>query len=458
MAINDSISGKNIEKPRILLVGLNEFNRGLLGELAEKYSLQNFQKLLQLQETKTITDDTYESDFLEPWVQWVSVQTGTPSTIHKIKHLGDIPEVGVPQIWEELSERGITSGVWGAMNANRRGATNCLFFLPDPWTFSEDGYPTELNKLLELPRYLAKNYLNLSKNIVTMKAIKLLGVFSSSKAGLRFLNEIPKFIKNLFMGGAEHFVFISFAEYMLTSLFIEYRKRYTPDFSFIFLNGIAHMQHHHWHGTLEENKRLKIGMNYVDSALGLLFDSIEEDDLFICTNALSQKNTSNEKPWILYRQKDQSKFLESIGLKILKVEPHMTHDAHIFFNTVQERKEGEEILRSACISGRKLFLVEDYQTDPKRLFYRINFTDEVDEDVVFTANNIEYRFFDYFDEIVTRTGKHIPNGTIFSNVPCFPDQIYNHQITSLILKLFESQKGKTTIKPQQLKHEAQIQS
>jgi hypothetical protein len=155
----------------MLLVELNEFNKDLLKSAAESLKLKNIQKILALTEFHTITDDTYDSGYLEPWVQWVSVHTGTPSAKHQIKHLGDVPNVTEPQIWERLSEKGVTCGVWGAMNASRNAARNCLFFLPDPWTFTELGYPEPLNQLLDLPRYISKNYLNTRVSILFLSAL-----------------------------------------------------------------------------------------------------------------------------------------------------------------------------------------------------------------------------------------------------------------------------------------------
>jgi hypothetical protein len=126
---------------KVLFLELNEFNQDLLIKSAHDLSLKNLEKLVSLHKMSTLTEDTYESDFLEPWVQWVTVHTGIPSTHHQIKHLGDVPHLGTEQIWEALSKKGMSSGIWGAMNASRGAAENCLFFVPDPWTVSEKGYP-----------------------------------------------------------------------------------------------------------------------------------------------------------------------------------------------------------------------------------------------------------------------------------------------------------------------------
>jgi len=146
---------------RLMLIELNEFSVDLLRRGVEELDLRNLRRLLAMDASRTTTQDQVEHRGLDPWVQWVSVHTGVPSSTHGILHLGDTPgNLGFHQVWERLSELGVSSGLWGAMNANRPGASECRFFLPDPWTFSERAYPEELNGLLELPRYYSTNYLD----------------------------------------------------------------------------------------------------------------------------------------------------------------------------------------------------------------------------------------------------------------------------------------------------------
>jgi hypothetical protein len=421
-------------KQKTLFLELNEFNASLLQTAAEKLDLPHLKRLCSLAQTSIWTEDTYESDFLEPWVQWVSVHTGVPSSVHKIKHLGDVPRLESKQIWELLSERGITSGVWGAMNASRRNANLCRFFLPDPWTASEDAFPDELNSLLDPVRYLSKNYLNRSSWTLLKKVGKLLKLLFAKGLGPTLLKETIKLPFRLFRYRFKHFVFISLADYLYTCLFLIYRKQENPDFSLLFLNSIAHLQHHHWHGQeLTQNEPLTYGFKVLDKILKLLFDSLGENETFVVANALSQKNTNDEKPWILYRQMDQTSFLKTVGIRFERVESHMTHDAHIYFATEQDAQQAKKSLEGARIEGQPLFLVESYSEQPNKLFYRICFTDEVVPDVKFTIHGKDYRFFDSFKPIVQRTGKHIPEGTVFCSRSILPKRLRNHELLSTLL-------------------------
>ncbi|MBI5274507.1 MAG: alkaline phosphatase family protein [Chlamydiales bacterium] len=422
---------------KVLLVELNEFNAKLLENGAKHFHLKNIQKMLSLCEYITTTDDTYESDFLEPWVQWVSVHTGKPSAEHGIKHLGDTPHLQTPQLWEYLGQRGITSGIWGAMNASRNACKDTLFFLPDPWTASEIAYPSELNALLDLLRYASKNYLQKSATIFLKKIKLLLSFFSSHHLIKSLLKELPSLMYHAIKYRGKHFVFISFFDYISTLLFLNYYKQYNPDFSLIFLNSLAHLQHHHWtNDNYSDQQPLAYGLKYLDKVFGTIFSALGEKDILIVTNALSQKNTNEEEPWILYRQINQSNFLKTVGITFSKVEELMTHDAHIHFSSEKECLVAKSILEHATIANQKLFLIEQYKEDPKKLFYRICFTDCIPKESTLHINNQQVRFFDLFKPIVQRTGKHIPYGTIYSNERSFPKKMKNHELFQHIARCF----------------------
>ncbi|MBS0623943.1 MAG: hypothetical protein JSS62_04895 [Verrucomicrobia bacterium] len=417
---------------KVLLIELNEFNRELLEQAAYELNLPHIQKILHWYRSDTLTQDTYESDFLEPWVQWVCVHTGLPSSQHHIKHLGDIPNLQTEQLWQHLSKKGFTSGIWGAMNANRADSPLNQFFLPDPWTASEHAYPAELNAILTPLRYFSQNYTNRSWK-ASFQAFKELIRFLK-KHRIPFMQEIPALLKNAIRFKAKAFVFISFIEYLSTLLFLKYRQRYQPDFSLIFLNSLAHLQHHHWKAD-RISEPLAYGFRYLDRMMGHL---LAEEGIILMTNALSQKNTNEEKPWILYRQIDQAHFLKTIGVQCERVEPLMTHDALLFFASAQLCQQAKQTLESANLCGQKLFLVESYPQDPQKLFYRILFTDEVPDHQTFIVQGQHYPFFKLFKPIVRRTGKHIPQGTLYCNIQKIPPVLKNHEIFKEISAFFHN--------------------
>jgi hypothetical protein len=137
----------------MILLEINEFNPQLMDRASDAMQGKNLKRLLSLHHSSTLADETHERFGLDPWVQWVSIHTGVPATKHKVAHLGDVPNLGFPQIWEDLSSLGFRSGVWGAMNASKSNCDKCDFFFPDPWTFSEQAYPGKTIKTCAQKRY-----------------------------------------------------------------------------------------------------------------------------------------------------------------------------------------------------------------------------------------------------------------------------------------------------------------
>ena len=148
-------------KEKIFIIELNEFNISLLKKGVKKLGLENIDKILKFKHSKTFSDDNLEGQGLDPWVQWVSVHTGRPSSIHNVLRIGDVPKLEFPQIWEKIALKGFSTGIWGTMNASINIKKGCRFFLPDPWAFSEIAYPNSLNLFLDLPRYYSKNYIDM---------------------------------------------------------------------------------------------------------------------------------------------------------------------------------------------------------------------------------------------------------------------------------------------------------
>ena len=83
---------------RMLLLELNEFNKDLLISMARKYNLRNIKAILDLNKIQTFSTEFAEHHGLDPWVQWVSIHTGVPKSIHGIKRLGDITNLKHLQI------------------------------------------------------------------------------------------------------------------------------------------------------------------------------------------------------------------------------------------------------------------------------------------------------------------------------------------------------------------------
>ena len=152
-------------------------------------------------------------------------------------------------------------------------------------------------------------------------------------------------------------------------------------------------------------------------------------------NGLSQTNTTAESPWVLHRPKDPATFLSALGVEASRVESLMTHDAHILFPDSSKADSAFEILSAIRINDKKLLYVERNSSDPCRLFYRLDFFDPVNEQTTFQSGDRIVRFQDFFVSIVTRTGKHVPEGELLSNRRLLPQQISNHELYDYLIDI-----------------------
>ena len=424
----------------VIIIELNEFNTQLVKQTLKTHDLPNLKKVFNFKQTSYKTNDRYNSGFLEPWVQWVSVHTGKPASEHKIKHLGDVPDCQYPPFWQTLSDMGVSTGIWGVMNGQRGESPNNHFFFPDPWTFTERAYPEPLNRFLELPRYLSKNYRNLKKGKTLRLGFSLFKGLLQSGCFKAIWQEIKNLRKSLKKHGKHHYLYISSFDYVVSLLFTQWLKKTQPDVGVLFLNSIAHIQHHHWRdGELNATPEILHGLEKIDAILSHLFEHFPEHR-FVVHNGLSQMNTNHEKPWVLYRQKDPMQCLQALGLTPVKVEQHMTHDGHAFFKTEQERDAAFDTLKAIRINHQPLFLVEKNQEDSTKLFYQLAFTDALEKGASFESQDTTHAFFDLFDSIVTRTGRHIPRGTVFSDHIRFMDHMFNHEFNQSIYHYFFPEK------------------
>lgn len=425
---------------QLMLIELNEFSVDLFQRGVRELGLPHIARLLEMRQSTTTTDDETEHRGLDPWVQWVSVHTGVPSSEHRIIHLGDAPaKLGFRQLWEVLSARGVSSGVWGAMNATRGKAEQCRFFLPDPWTFMEEAYPQRLNDLLALPRYYSKNYLDVSKWQFLRKTLQLAKFVLGSSALGTLVKLSPFLLRGLRRTGLTNAFLFSAFDLFSAALFVEQRRAHRPQLSVIFLNSIAHLQHHRWEKGPAFTDDLAFGLQTIDRVLGMLFADRAPGEALVVMNALTQENIVGEKPRICYRQINPLSFLQSTGLRFESVEQLMTNDAHVFFANPSDRDEAAAALTAVQLAGQAFFHVEPSAEDPRKLFYQIDFWDEIEAGRSVQVNGRTIDFDRNFEAIVARTGAHVNWGNVFFDGLALPPNLYNHEVGQRIAAWMDPQ-------------------
>ncbi len=78
---------------------LNEIDFNFVKKKSKKYGY-SFNLLKNTKKINTYSDDKLEGINLDPWVQWVSINTGAKSKSHKIYSLGQKLDKKYKQIWD----------------------------------------------------------------------------------------------------------------------------------------------------------------------------------------------------------------------------------------------------------------------------------------------------------------------------------------------------------------------
>jgi hypothetical protein len=421
----------------MLLLEINEFNPELMAKAAKELNADNLRWLLALQRSETTTDDKAERFGLDPWVQWVSIHTGKTSDQHGVKHLGDVPQLQHEQIWETLSKKGLRCGVWGAMNASRGSAKNCEFFFPDPWTFSEMAYPAELNNLLMFPRYFSKNYGDLDKVVCARELAKLLWFCLNPRIALQLLPLAPRLISSVIKNGLHEYLLFVLFDLVNAKLFVHYYKRTRPDFAILFMNSLAHLQHHKWTSQDYLSEEMRVAFAVFDEVLGTIRNGLAEEESLVVANAFTQFCSYDQNEF-LYRQINPHDFLVVAGITFVRVEQAMTNDGHVFFESAESANQAAKTLEAATVNGKPAFHVELDHRTPTKIFFQVIVWEPLPSDAILEINNKTIKFFEQFEVITQRSGSHLQEGHAFSKNINLPKKLYNHEIHDKIIEYFHA--------------------
>ena len=420
---------------KLTLIELNEFNFDLLKDYALRFNLKNLKSILEARKSKTKSIDKREHFGLDPWVQWVSIHTGVTSDIHRIKSIGEGHNLKFEQIWEVLEKNNISTGIWGVMNGAFGKSKFCKFFIPDPWSYSQSCYPQELNQFLALPRFYSKNYIKPNLKTLGLSFLKTFFFFLKFK-NLKVIREDIFFIFNLiFKNGINNSTIFSIFDLLSTLLFIEYRNNFSPDFTILFLNSVAHHQHHHWD---KSNRKMLTCLKVLDRIIFKLKKEGIFDDTFIIANGLGQEKTL--KDYYIYRQKRPESFFRTLGIEFVSVEQSMTNDGQMFLKNKKSLQIASKIIESLTINNENLFHINikiNEQEEIYTIFYQLDYIDDIKPNTYFYLNNKRFLFYKHFIKIANRTGSHMNVGNLLYENIKIDKSIYNHNLFNYILNFFK---------------------
>ena len=426
-----------------MMIELNEFNADYLLEMSKHLKLSNLQRVFSYHHSTTTTADLVEHQGLDPWVQWVGIHCGAPTSVHGIRRLGNTRVQTLPQIWHVIAAHGYTWGTWGLMNAPFGNPRGCCFFMPDPWSFDEVAWPTNLNHLLALPRYVAKNYLELDLKRAFTAALRT-ALFFAPPGYWPVLRQFGKQCLHAAVGtGINLHTLTTLLDYLGVLCFAHMRSKQRPNLSIIFLNHFAHLQHQFWHVGGALHPEMKLGLVLSDAMLGLLLANKGNNEAVLLMNGLKQRNVAGQGNFV-YRQRNPQGAIEAMGIRRGRVEQCMTHDANILFNDSKDADKAYDILDQCRLSdGHKVFYVE--RQAPLRVFYQLLVEHRVAPGITIAAGNCSQPFDAIFQLVCERTGAHVPEGDIYANGIDLPATIQNHKVFGFVSDYFTNSCTDTTI-------------
>lgn len=403
---------------KFIFVQLNEINfelvnKYLLNSVDSKY--KNLRKLIKdYKHVETFGESRYEN--LEPWIQWVSVNTGKEFKDHQIFRLGDITKnKDLDQIFEKIEKNGYKVGAISPMNANNKLDTP-YYFIPDPWTdTSSDGskFSIKFTKMLrQSVNDNAKGKLTITSILILLESF--LRTFNMKRTF--FL--IRLIIKSIKRPWNKSLVL----DYLIHLIHLKFFNKKQPDFSLVFFNAGAHIQHHYLFNSKYIDSLHKNPSWYVDSKVDPIADMLEvydkilEDYLLIAggdaqlmiATGLQQAQYDFVKYY--YRLNNHKSFLKKIGISFEKVLPRMTRDFEIIFQNKTDLDRALEILKNINSIKDNLIIFNEIEIRKNSLFVTLTYPHEIKMgDMI----SIDGKLMNFFDEVVfvaIKNGMHDRKG------------------------------------------------
>jgi hypothetical protein len=401
----------------MILLALNELNLDYIRGYIDQGRLTFFAKLLEQGIVTTESEAKYE--LLEPWIQWATVQTGKTYDEHQVFRLGDmVNRPDLNQIFENLEKSGLTVGAISPFNAENR-LTKAKFFIPDPWTQTKASGGYIIEKLSRTVSRFVNS--NASGKVGPADVIWLLLGFVIYVRVKRW----PKFFKLVSLRKKPG-VKAAILDMILLEVFVTLQKKHKPDYSHLFFNGGAHVQHHYlfnssqytgshinpeWYCPRDWDPLLMILETY-DTIIG---DLLKSGERIIGMTGLHQ--VPHKEQTFYWRPVNHRDFLIQCGLKEnFSVVPRMSRDFLVEVSSDEQALKIENHLNqfTDSVNLKPVFRIDNRG---KSLFIEIIYDDDLIEGMSFNGpENISLKSLQKILSFVAiKNGKHHSQGFIFSN-------------------------------------------
>lgn len=396
----------------VLLLALNEIN---FDHVRSYVSMGKLPVLGRLLDRHGLAETTSEKNYeeLEPWIQWVTAQTGKPLSEHGVFRLGDIVQHDIPQIWESLEAQGLNVGAISPMNAKNR-CRAAAFFVPDPWTDTPVTGSWLMKKFHGAVAQAVNE--NAQSRLTLSSAAWLLG-------GLAAYARPANYGRYLSLAGSalrrRSWAKALILDQVLADVFMTFTKRTMPDFASLFLNAGAHIQHHYmfnsrayagpqtnpgWYVAADSDPVLEVYELY-DQIVGQIRNAFPEARLMLATGLHQDPHLETTFYW---RLKDHGAFLKQIGVAFDQVKPLMSRDFVVDCAGAEQAAAAERRLRGVkAADGTPLF---DIDNRGASLFVMLTWPHDIPSGFEYYVDNVQHvGLRDDVAFVAIKNGRH--NGT-----------------------------------------------
>ena len=397
---------------KIIFLELNEINFDVVSFYIKRGErLPGFNTLIEHGIVATESESEYRN--LEPWVQWPSVHTGKTYDEHKVFRLGDFVNSTDEQFFELVEKAGFSVGAISPMNASNK-LKNPAYFIPDPWT------QTPCDKSFfskSITDAIVQAVNDNSQSKLTFKTIFNLGL--AFIALVRPTRYIPM-VKYALNSRGKQWRKALFLDMLLYEIHKTLFKRKNPNFSTLFLNAGAHIQHHYffnssyvdsselknpdWYIGNDDDPFLEMLKVYDEMLLDL--HELQNTEIIVATG-LSQKPFEQLK--FYYRLKDHASFLKKVGVEFTNVVTRMTRDFLVSFDTEDQAMKGEQQL-SKILVNNEVKLFDEIDNRGKDIFVVLTYPSEITHKTMITYSSKESQLSDLVSFVAIKNGEHQSKG------------------------------------------------
>lgn len=443
-----------IESSSVILLEFNELSPRLMDRFIAAGHLPNFARF-RAESTVAITDPEEPQAGLNPWIQWVTLHTGTPRDDHGIEKLGEASRLAQPTIADVLGDEGRSVFLCGTMNVPGPAASSAAF-LPDPWNPDATPKPADFAAFSEFVRANVQEHTNHEAKLSPGVVLRFLSFVV--RHGLRpatVRHTVGQLVREQ-RGSRGRWARASVLDRFQWDLFRWQVRRDRPAFATFFSNSTAHFQHMYWRNlepeafrrapTADEQSR------YGDAVLhgyrqmdGLVAEAIDLADdlgatLMLCT-ALSQQpyvEADETGGTFTHRPGDFATLVSALGIEgVVDVAPVMAGEFRMFFSSGSEAEAAAARIAAVTIDGRPGMSVRVLDHE---VFTGCSVNDLLADDAVLVdADGVEHRFHDLFYRFETaKSGFHHPDGMWWTRTGThreIPDRVSLRSVAPTILTL-----------------------